>query len=80
VPDDETYRSVPANARADRYWSYASKGASIEHWLKCIEGQEEPTTSGRVGRSGIEIAESAYLSSKIGKPVKIPRKGPSRRK
>jgi len=80
VPDDDTYRSLPADARADRYWSYASKGASIEHWLKCIEGQEEPTTSGRVGRAGIEIAQSAYLSSKVGKQVKISVKRASRRK
>jgi len=78
VPEDETYRSVPPEARKDRYWSYASKGASIEHWLKCIECQEEPTTSGRVGRAGIEIAESAYLSSKVGKPVKISVKRASR--
>jgi len=78
VPEDETYRTVPADERADRYWSYAAKGASIEHWLKCIEGQEEPTTSGRVGRAGIEIAESAYLSSKAGRPVKIQVKRASR--
>jgi len=47
----------------------ASKGYSIEHWLKCIVGEEEPTTSGRVGRAGIELAEAAYRSSDSGKPV-----------
>jgi len=70
VPDDYTYRTVDPEARRRRYWSYASKGASIEHWLKCIGGEDEPTTSGRVGRAGIEIAEAAYRSSEIGKPVK----------
>jgi len=71
VPDDDTYRTVDSEARRRRYWSYASKGASIEHWLKCIRGEEEPTTSGRVGRAGIEVAEAAYRSSTVGKPVKI---------
>lgn len=50
----------------------SSKGYSIEHWLKCIAGEEEPTTSGRVGRAGIELAEAAYRSSATGKPVTIP--------
>ena len=71
VPDDDTYRTVDPEARRRRYWSYASKGASIEHWLRCIRGEEEPTTSGRVGRAGIQIAEAAYHSSKVGQPVKI---------
>ncbi|MGQ9514842.1 MAG: Gfo/Idh/MocA family protein [Thermoproteota archaeon] len=71
VPEDETYRTIDPRARKENYWSYASKGASIEHWLKCIEGEEEPTTSGRVGRAGIEIAEAAYRSSKMGKAVFI---------
>ncbi|MEM2960711.1 MAG: hypothetical protein QXU67_03810, partial [Candidatus Bathyarchaeia archaeon] len=71
VPEDETYRTIDPRARKENYWSYASKGASIEHWLKCIEGDEKPTTSGRIGRAGIEIAEAAYLSSKIGKAVAI---------
>lgn len=71
VPDDDTYRSVSPEARKNRYWSYASKGASIDHWLKCIAGEENPTTSGRVGRAGIQIAESAYKSSGNGAPVVI---------
>jgi len=71
VPDDDTYRTVPPEAREKRYWSYASKGASIEHWLRCIEGKEKPTTSGRVGRAGIEIAEAAYRSALTGRPVTI---------
>ena len=72
VPDDETYRTVPANARESRYWSYASKGTSIDHWLKCIAGEESPTTSGQVGRAGIEIAEAAYRSSESGAVVSLP--------
>ncbi len=66
VPDDDTYRTVPPDARKNRYWSYASKGTSIDHWLKCIAGEESPTTSGKVGRAGIEIAEAAYRSSESG--------------
>jgi predicted dehydrogenase len=80
VPDDETYRSLPPEARRDNYWSYASKGTSIEHWLKCIEGVDKPTTSGRVGRSGIEIAEAAYLSSKAGKPMRVGSRAPARKR
>jgi len=72
VPDDDTYRTLSPEARERGYWSYASKGASIEHWLKCIAGEEKPTTSGRVGRAGIEIAEAAYLSSEKGSPVTLP--------
>jgi len=72
VPDDDTYRSVPPQTREKRYWHFAAKGASIEHWLKCISGEEEPTTGGRVGRAGIEIAEAAYTSSEAGKPIHLP--------
>lgn len=72
VPDDDTYRTVSPEARKTRYWGYASKGASIDHWLKCIAGEESPTTSGRVGRAGIEIAEAAYRSSESGTPVSLP--------
>jgi predicted dehydrogenase len=72
VPDDDTYRTVSAEARQTRYWSYASKGASIDHWLKCIAGEETPITSGRVGRAGIEIAEAAYRSSESGTLVSLP--------
>ncbi|HGJ66432.1 TPA: Gfo/Idh/MocA family oxidoreductase [bacterium] len=72
VPDDDTYRTLSPEARERNYWSYASKGASIDHWLKCIAGEEKPTTSGRVGRAGIEIAEAAYLSSEKGLPVTLP--------
>ena len=50
----------------------SSKGYSIEHWLKCIAGEEEPTTSGRVGRAGIEMAEAAYRSAESGMPVSLP--------
>jgi myo-inositol 2-dehydrogenase/D-chiro-inositol 1-dehydrogenase len=72
VPDDDTYRTVSPDARKSRYWGYASKGASIDHWLKCIAGEETPTTSGRVGRAGIGIAEAAYRSSNSGIPVSLP--------
>ncbi len=50
----------------------SSKGYSIEHWLKCIVGEEEPTTSGRVGRAGIELAEAAYRSSASGASIALP--------
>lgn len=72
VPDDDTYRTISPEQRQRRYWSYASKGASIEHWLKCIVGEEKPTTSGEVGRAGIEIAEAAYISSEKGEKVTLP--------
>jgi predicted dehydrogenase len=71
IPDDDTYRTIPPEAREARYWSYASKGASIDHWLKCIAGEESPRTSGKTGRAGIEIAEAAYRSSESGKPVSL---------
>ncbi|MEM2920721.1 MAG: Gfo/Idh/MocA family oxidoreductase [Candidatus Bathyarchaeia archaeon] len=71
VPEDDTYRTVDPESRREEYWSYASKGASIEHWLKCIKGEEEPTTSGRVGRAGVELAEAAYRSSETGQPIKV---------
>jgi predicted dehydrogenase len=72
VPDDNTYRTLSPEARQRNYWGYASKGASINHWLKCIAGEEKPTTSGRIGRAGIEIAEAAYKSSKTGELVMLP--------
>ena len=77
VPDDDTYRTVPPEQRKRRYWACASKGASIEHWLRCIAGEEKPTTSGVVGRAGIELAEAAYRSSETGRPIEItPRRKP----
>ncbi len=72
APDDNTYRTLSPEARERGYWGYASKGASIDHWLKCIAGEEKPTTSGHVGRAGIEIAEAAYRSAKTGIPVTLP--------
>ena len=42
--DDDTYRTVSAEKRESRYWSMASKGTSIDHWLKCIAGEDKPTT------------------------------------
>lgn len=64
--DEETFSTK------DLQRPLSSKGYSIEHWLKCIVGEEEPTTSGRVGRSGIELAEAAYKSSDTGMPVTLP--------
>lgn len=72
VPDDNTYRTLSPEAREKGYWGYASKGASIDHWLKCIAGEEKPTTSGRVGKAGIQIAEAVYQSAKTGAPVMFP--------
>jgi len=72
VPDDDSYPQVTGEQRQRRYWGFASKGASIAHWLDCIEGKARPTTSGKVGRAGIEIAEAAYRSARTGKPVKLP--------
>jgi predicted dehydrogenase len=72
APDDGSYRTLPAEQRERRYWSIASKGASIDHWLKCIAGEEKPTTDGRIGRAGIELAEAAYRSSEIGALVALP--------
>jgi len=72
VPEDDTFRNVAPEARAKNYWSYASKGRGIEHWLKCIAGEEKATTSGEVGRAGIEIAEAAYRSAHSGKRIALP--------
>jgi ferredoxin len=52
--------------------AFASKGASIEHWLDCIESKATPTSAGQVGRAGVEIAEAAYRSAKSGQPVTLP--------
>ena len=68
VPDDGTYRSMPEERRQQRYWGVAAKGTSIDHWLQCIAGEAEPTTHGRMGRDGIELAEATYRSSQIGGP------------
>ena len=72
VPDDGSYPQVTGDQRQGRYWGFASKGASIDHWLDCIEGKARATTSGKVGRAGIEIAEAAYRSAQKGKPVTLP--------
>jgi len=72
VPDDDSYPQVRGEERQRRYWGFATKGASIAHWLDCIEGKARPTTSGEVGRAGIEIAEAAYRSARTGQPVTLP--------
>jgi len=78
--EDEIYRrwlsdpeisGIPLDARRIRYWDFFSKGKSIERWLRCIKREETPTTSGKVGRAGVELAEAIYRSSKIGEIVKI---------
>ncbi|MDP6041984.1 MAG: Gfo/Idh/MocA family oxidoreductase [Candidatus Latescibacteria bacterium] len=71
-PDDETYRNLLPKQRAQRYWSVAAKGKGIEHWLKCIAKEEKPTTDGRIGRAGIELAEAVYRSSETGKLISLP--------
>jgi predicted dehydrogenase len=72
VPDDGSYPQVTGERRERGYWGFASKGASIDHWLDCIEGKARPTTSGEVGRAGIEVAEAAYRSARTGQPVPLP--------
>lgn len=72
VPEDNTYRNVPNAQRQQRYWGMAAKGASIDHWTQCILGEAEPTTHGRIGRDGIELAEAAYRSSQIGAAISLP--------
>ena len=72
VPDDGTYRNMPEERRQQRYWGVAAKGTSIDHWLQCIAGEAEPTTHGRIGRDGIELAEATYRSAQIGAPISLP--------
>jgi len=72
APDDGSYPQVTGPQRQGRYWGFASKGASIDHWLDCIAGTAKPTTSGTVGRAGIELAEAAYRSARSGQPVALP--------
>lgn len=72
VPEDSTYRNMSEEQRNQRYWGIAAKGASIDHWLKCIVGEEEPTTHGQIGTDGIELAEATYLSSQTGKLITLP--------
>lgn len=62
VPDDDTYRSLSDERRQQRYWGVYAKGASIDHWLKCIVGEDTPTTDGRIDRAGVELAEAVYRS------------------
>ena len=64
--DEETFSANDVSR------TMSSKGYSIEHWLKCIAGEEQPTTSGHVGRAGIEMAEAAYRSAASGMPVSLP--------
>ena len=72
VPDGGCYPQMPKEQRDRGYWGFASKGASIGHWLDCIEDKATPTTAGQVGRAGVEIAEAAYRSAKYGQPVTLP--------
>ena len=73
VPDDDgTYRTLPPDQRQKRYWDAATKGASIDHWLACVAGEEKPTTDGRIGRAGIELTEAVYRSASLGAPVSLP--------
>ena len=72
VPADDTYRNLSDAERQRRYWGMAAKGASIQHWLECIAGEAEPTTDGRIGRDGIELAEATYRSAELGAPISLP--------
>jgi predicted dehydrogenase len=40
--------------------------------IGCIADEEVPTTDGRVGRAGIELAEAVYRSQEQGKQVSLP--------
>ncbi|MBN1674176.1 MAG: Gfo/Idh/MocA family oxidoreductase [Kiritimatiellae bacterium] len=67
MAEAEAYKPVVDNK--------APKAASIEHWLKCIAGEETPRTAGEVGRAGVEIGEAAYRSSETGQVVSLPLRG-----
>lgn len=58
-----------SSVRKSSLISSVTTEANVE--LKCIAGEEKPTTSGRIGRAGIKLAEAAYRSSASGMPVKI---------
>ena len=72
VPDDDTYRSLSDERRQQRYWGVYAKGASIDHWLKCIVGEDTLTTDGRIDRAGVELAEAVYRSHQQGRPIDLP--------
>jgi len=40
--------------------------------LKCVAGEGVPTTDGRIGRAGIELAEAVYRSQEQGKQISLP--------
>jgi predicted dehydrogenase len=54
------------------YFGIAAKAASIDHWVKCSQGEEAPTTSGEVGRAGIETIEAMYRSAERNEVIHLP--------
>ena len=72
VPDDDTYRSLSDERRQQRYWGVYAKEASIDHWLKCIVGEDTLTIDGRIDRAGVELAEAVYRSHQQGRPIDLP--------
>jgi hypothetical protein len=72
IPDDGSYAGLAGDQRQQRYWFIASKGRSIENWLRSIDGDGESMASGMVGRAGVELAEAVYRSSASGEAVLLP--------
>ena len=67
-----TYRGLSDERRQQRYWGVYAKGASIDHWLKYIVGEETPTTDGRIGRAGVVLAEAVYRAHQQGRSIDLP--------
>ena len=72
APDNHLYRNLPPEERPMCYWDAASKGASIDHWLSCVAGDEEPTTDAHVGRAGVELVEAVHRSAASRTLVSLP--------
>ena len=72
APENDMYRNLLPEERPRRYWDVASKGASINHWLACIVGDEEPTTDAYSGRAGVELVEAVHKSSSNNTIVSLP--------
>ncbi len=76
MPAPETFKPDPPSELPEperrNYFGCLSKGQSIQHWLNCIRGLEEPETDGVVGRAGMEVAEAAYIASQENRVVFLP--------
>ena len=44
----------------------------MEHFIRCIEGSEQPMVDAREGRAVVELVEAARLSSQEGRVVSLP--------